>query len=488
MMGRLLGICFLAVLASSAMGQSPPPPAQGVQFSGSVRLRYERWNWFEPAAPADNQYGFFAARSNLILGYQSRGWFDARVDLQNTTLLGLPENAAAPPPAGDLGLGPTYRASHGETNDTRFFLNQAYVTIKSPGRPGTFARLGRFEYLDGLETLTGDATIDWLKRVRLSVRLIGTFAFSHAGRSFDGGLAAWNRPSWNLTVLAAHPRQGGFEIEGMKEISAVDLAALTLTLKPGVVLPRSDLRLFYYYYGDDRSPSDTVVKVDNRPGPVRSADSAAIQIHQLGGHFAKAAAVGGGDGDLMLWGVYQTGDWGFLKHRAWALAAEIGYQPRMAWRPWIRAGVNAGSGDDNPSDVRHATFFQTLPTGRQYAQFPFFNAMNTQDLFIQLLLRPVAGKLAVRTELHRLTLLEPADLWYGGSGAFRRTGNFGFGGRPSNGNDDLATLLDLAISWDPSPQVGVYLYAGHAFGGQLVKAIYPDESADFGYTEVTVRF
>ena len=320
-MRRLLAVFSLAVMAAPALSQSPPPPAQGFHFNAAARLRYERWNWFEPAVPAENSYGFFAAKSNLIAGYQSSGWFDARVDLQNTTLLGLPDNASGPPPVGDLGVGATYLAPHGETDDSRFFLNQAFITLKSPSRPGNFVRLGRFEYLDGLETLTGDATLDWLKRVRLSVRLIGTFAFSHAGRSFDGAQAALNRPRFNLTALAVHPRQGGFEIEGMKDISAVDLGALTLTLKPGTVLPRSEARLFYYYYGDDRSPADTVIKADNRPGPVRAADSAAIQIHQLGGHFAKAVTIGSGEGDLMLWGVYQTGDWGLQKHRAWAIAA-----------------------------------------------------------------------------------------------------------------------------------------------------------------------
>ena len=486
-MGRLSTLLLLAALVTPAMGQSAPA-APGFQANALMRLRYEGWNWFEPSVPADNRYGFFAAKSNLLLRYDTKRSFDAMVDLQNTTLLGLPENAAAPPPAGDLGLGPTYRASHGKSDDSRFFINQAYLTLKSAARPGTFARLGRFEYTEGLETLAGDPTLDWLKRSRISARLVGTFGFSHAGRSFDGLLAALNRPRFNLTALAVHPRQGGFELDGMKEISAVDVAGLALTLKPGATLPQSDLRLFYFYYGDGRSPADTVIKVDNRPAPARAADSAPIRLHQVGGHALRTAAVGNGTGDLLLWGVYQTGGWGALTQRSWALAAELGYQPDMPWRPWLRAGINLGSGDGDPADSKHETFFPLLPTGRQYAQFPFFNSMNTRDVFIQLILRPVPGKLVIRAEIHGLDLMEESDLWYGGSGAFRTSGNFGFGGRPGNGSRELGSLADIAITWDPHPRAGIYLYAGHGSGGEVVRSIYPDGSADFGYAEVTLRF
>jgi hypothetical protein len=481
-------VLFLVVLAMprAAAGQEAAP--SHFKVAASARLRYELWNWFDPAGVGGNSYGYFGAQAHANFTYDSRRWFDLRVDLQNTSLLGLPEESNAAAPLGDLGAGATYYAVHGEGNLSRFFLNQGYVTFKSPGHAATYLRAGRFEYTDGLETITGDPALDWLKRTRISSRLIGTFGFSHGGRSFDGVSGALDHAKVNLTALAVHPRQGGFESEGMPDIGNVDLAALTMTLKPGTLFPRGEVRLFVAYYGDERSPRDTVIKSDNRPAPIRAADSAAISMPMIGAHLIKAFALGSGTGDALLWGVVQGGDWGQLDHRAYAIAAELGFQPRMAGNPWVRTGYYRGSGDDDPANGTHGTFVPVLTTVRQYAQFPFYNAMNLEDLFVQLHLRPIPGKLAIRTDLHRLWLTEPADLWYGGSGAGQQTRSFGFGGRPSGGSRDLATLADLALTWDPTPRASVYLYFGHAFGGQVIDAIYGDSGADFGYGEFTVRF
>ena len=45
---------------------------------------------------------------------------------------------------------------------------------------------------------------------------------------------------------------------------------------------------------------------------------------------------------------------------------EGGFQPRILRRlkPWLRAGYYYGTGDNNPSDNKHGTFFQILPTAR----------------------------------------------------------------------------------------------------------------------------
>ena len=160
----------------------------------------------------------------------------------------------------------------------------------------------------------------------------------------------------------------------------------------------------------------------------------------------------------------------------------------MTWRPWLRAGYFQSTGDDDPADDVHGTYFITLYTSRQFAQFPFYNAMNSKDLFAQLLLRPIPGKLTLRSEVHLLDLSEPADLWYAGSGAFQRRTSFGVGGKPTGGEENLATTLDLAVSWDPSPRWSVYGYVGHAWGGDLPRSIYGSDQATLAYLELTGRF
>ena len=123
--------------------------------------------------------------------------------------------------------------------------------------------------------------------------------------------------------------------------------------------------------------------------------------------------------DVLLWGGLQTGAWGNQDHRAYGFAAEAGYQLKnVKWQPWLRAGYWRGSGDDDPADGDHKTFFQVLPTPRQYARFPFYNLMNNEDIFAQLILKPTS-KLTLRTEAHRLRLSDSADLWYSRAARFK---------------------------------------------------------------------
>jgi hypothetical protein len=96
--------------------------------------------------------------------------------------------------------------------------------------------------------------------------------------------------------------------------------------------------------------------------------------------------------------------------------------------PWLRLGYFRGSGDAPPGDATHGTFFQIIPT-RPYARMPFYNLMNSQDAFAQLVLAPTPA-LALRADAHELRLTSPNDLWYTGGGAFDQT-SFGFAGRPS---------------------------------------------------------
>lgn len=489
-MRPLLTAAFAAlVLAAPGPVVAQVRLSKDLTLTGSTRLRYEGWGWFETGlADQPENYGFFAAQTHLVLNATPAKWLDGRVDVQNTSFLGLPDDANAPPPLGDLGLGAAYFAPERERDDSRVFINQAYLTVKDPSRPGTYLRAGRFEYLDGVEVMSGDPVIDWVKRTRLTARLIGTFGFSHVSRSFDGVTGALDRPRWNVTALASRPRQGGFAIDGMKEVTEVDVAALTATVKPGVLGKRTEGRLFYIYYADRRDPGDQVVKADNRPAPARAADSAAIKLHQLGGHLVRAIPAGKATVDLMAWGVVQTGDWGALDHSAWAGAVEAGVQfPLGGLNPWLRAGYLRTSGDDDPADGTHRTFFQTLTTVRLYAQFPFYNMMNSEDLFAQLVVRPKPGRLSLRSDLHLLRLTNENDLWYVGSGVTVREGSFGYGGRPSGGEKSLATLLDVSATWDPHPRISVYAYAGHAFGKDVIRSIYSGRSGNFAYLETTLK-
>jgi hypothetical protein len=61
----------------------------------------------------------------------------------------------------------------------------------------------------------------------------------------------------------------------------------------------------------------------------------------------------------------------------------------------------------NPADNDHTTFFHVLPTPRIYARTPFYNLMNSEDLFAQFRIRPHA-RVSLRTDARRLRAWGPA--------------------------------------------------------------------------------
>jgi hypothetical protein len=347
-------------------------------------------------------------------------------------------------------------------------------------------RAGRFEFVDGTELAPAHATLAALKRDRIAHRLLGNFAWTHVQRSFDGAHYTLTRPGAapsNVTVVAALPVEGVFRVDAWRPLD-VGVVYGAYTRQFVAPVGASDARLFALHYRDWRD----VGPVDNRPAAARAADRG-VTVSTLGGHWLLAAPTAAGVVDLLAWGALQTGRWGVLDHRAGAVALEAGVQPPVlaALSPWLRAGWFRGSGDRATTDGRHGTFFQNLPTPRPYARVPFFNLMNNEDLFGEVVLSP-GTRVTVRTDVRRLRLAEAADLWYAGGGAFEDGPSFGYAGRPSGGRRALATLADLSVDVRVTPQVGLTLYGARARGGEVARRIHPGGGpAWLGYVELEAR-
>ncbi len=478
----------LAMAAGAPAEMSVDAVSPKLSVGASLRTRWELWNWFEPAGVQNNDYDFIGTQARLSLRWKD-DWFEVFAEGQNSALIDLPTTAIAPAPEGNLGVGANYFQSNRRRNDTGVFLKQGYLTLKKLGLPGLSLKGGRFEFAEGSEALTGDATVDWLKNMRISQRLIGPFGWSHIGRAFDGGVLALNREPYNVTLMGARPTQGGFDLNAMRELGDVTLAYAGFNLFAKRASSISDARLFYIYYDDGRHQT----KTDNRPLAVRNnaAERAAgVQIHTGGANFIHVIHTDVGSFDVLLWGVLQRGDWGLLDHFAWAYDAEVGWQPKWPGKPWLRGGLTRASGDNNPNDDEHGTFFQLLPTGRLYSFSTFYNMMNSQDAYGSLLLRPIPGLLS-RTDFHAVRLTENRDLWYAGSGATitdrNRPEGFGYAGRPANGMRELLTLVETTLSYDWNSSVNTNLYYTHVFGGAVIDRIYRGKQADFGYLEVVLK-
>jgi hypothetical protein len=475
----------LALLSAGAAVAAEPTPSwlDRITFTLSNRIRGEFVDWFAPPAGAApdgaNRYNYIANRFRAGVRVLLPP-VELNLQLQDTELANLPTDASLPPPIGNLGPGAIYFANthHTPQGEPIFKLG----TLTARGR-GFTATLGRFEYRDGLEVVPSDATLAVLARTRIAERLVGPFDFTHVGRSFDGGRVAYDQPDWNVTAFGSRPTQGGFEVSANRELD-IELAGLALTLKRLPQAPPIDARLFYLYYRDQRRDA---VKVDNRPLPERVADTAPISISTIGTDVITAVDAGPGIVDGLLWGTVQTGSWGNESHSAWAWAAEGGYQlPQLPASPWLRAGYNRSSGDNNPNDGQHRTFFQLIPTARTYARLPFFNLMNSGDGFLELMLTP-HERVLIRSDIHWLRVTEGRDLWYSGGGATSNT-FFGYAGSPANGDHSLATLADISVTWTVLDQLTVEGYYGHAFGHSVVGQTFAGQDANYGFLEMTFLF
>jgi hypothetical protein len=115
-----------------AMAQDQPAPIQigSVTFSGSVRERYEVWDWFQPTKPgAENFYGYSGTLIRLSRS-EKREKYDWNIEFAVPVLLGLPDKAVQPAPKGQLGLGASYYAANDKLQNTAFiFPKQAFFRI-----------------------------------------------------------------------------------------------------------------------------------------------------------------------------------------------------------------------------------------------------------------------------------------------------------------------------------------------------------------------
>ena len=469
-----------------AAADAPPAPLKigGVTVTGGFRTREEEWNWFQPDT-GNNSY-LYSGNLFRIAFSQSGESFDWQLEFAAPFLLGLPGNAIASGTQGQLGLGASYFAANNRSQySAMIFGKQGFLRFRNlGGNPGRSLKIGRFEYLDGSETAPKNDTLAAVKRDRVQARLIGNFGFADVQRSFDGVQYLETHPGGAFTFVGAVPTRGVFQTNGWGELNtAFGYAAYTKLWGSG---PHSaETRVFAIYYDDWRP----ILKTDNRPLATRRGDFDNIRIGTYGGHHLSAFTSAAGTIDLLAWGVAQTGSWGRLAQRAYAVDFEGGFQPKILRRlkPWVRGGYTLGSGDGNPNDRTHGTFFQILPTPRPFARFPFFNMENNRDIMGALIFRPHQN-ISTSSEFHALALANANDLWYSGGGAFQPW-TFGYTGRATGGAKSLANLYDTQVEWRLNRSITATAYYGYAQGRAAIAAIYPrGKNGSLGYLELAYKF
>ena len=276
------------------------------------------------------------------------------------------------------------------------------------------------------------------------------------------------------------PTQGGYEESANLTMPRVQVAGATFTKKSS---PWQEWQAFSYAYRDRRS-------LTARPDNSSAADGAVnITVTAFGGSFVRQVVTREGSLDLVVWGAAEAGDWYGQSQRAAALSVEAGHRwVNATLRPWIRGGYDYTTGDRNPTDDHHGTFFPMIPTTRNYALSTAYSPMNLKDAFVQAWIEP--SKFSARVELHRLDLASGADLWYGGSGATASVPGryFGYSGRAANGHTSLGTMAESVADVPIKRFWSINGYLGTMWGGDVVKQSFVGNRLTFWYIENVIRF
>ena len=129
------------------------------------------WQWFA-APPKTNTYGYQESLLRIAVSQRIHSW-DWKLELSQPAELWLPNDAISPISAqGQLGLGGTYYASNGNNSyPAAAFLKQGFLRYRFNGVDRD-VRIGRFEFLGGVETQPKNPTILWLQNNRVQQRLV----------------------------------------------------------------------------------------------------------------------------------------------------------------------------------------------------------------------------------------------------------------------------------------------------------------------------
>jgi hypothetical protein len=164
--------------ASAAPAAAPAPASHGVTFSIYERARNDNWQWFA-APPYNDSYSYLQSLLRISVAQRINHW-DWQAELTQTWVGPLPDHSVSTVSAqGQLGLGGTYYAANSNnTEPVAAFFKQGFVRYNAA--PDKNLRIGRFEFLEGVETHPKNSTILWLQNNRVQQRLVGNFGFSSA--------------------------------------------------------------------------------------------------------------------------------------------------------------------------------------------------------------------------------------------------------------------------------------------------------------------
>jgi hypothetical protein len=447
-------------MAALLVFAATPAAAQNAGESGdpvvtpTIRnvTRAEAWSFFEPpAGGGDPTYSLLGNRATLGVRVDSRR-LTVQGSLQYAQMVGLPRQSIGP---GPLGPGPVFYISAESSRAFQLYFKSLSLRLKNIV-PRLSLEFGRMTYESGENT-------------PFAGRLIGNAEWSMFERAFDGARLDYQGPTWRVHGSFVMPTQGAFEESASPTIGRVQLTSASAS--------RGGVEVFAHNYRDRRAISG---RPDNTGARSPRAD---ISLQTVGSALTRAVL----GVDVQAWGALQRGDWYGDQHRALSASAEARYRwTRIGATPSISAGALYASGDDDPNDSIHGTFFPMVPTTAPSVLAATYAQMNFRDLYVRGRATP-HHRLLLSAEVHRLSLVSRQDRWYSGTGATAFAGQyFGYSSRPSTLATSLGTFLQLSAESALTTHWRIAATAGFIRGGDVVRRQFAGRSLAVFVLENTV--
>ena len=461
--------------AQPAAATPPAPPPDGLHASPSLywkdgphrldlgfsaRVRSEAWDAFSATNPDTDWYTGTRLRFSLRYAYAQK--LALYVEGQDTSVHGLDADLPAPVR--------NYYTTSGLDSSTRgTSLRQAWIELRPIEKLAL--RAGRQDIKLGGEVSYAEPNWKYLKAARLGERLVGTVGWTHGERSNDGGTLSYDAGGHFVYAFAARPTTGVWDVDSSYHPQhGLVYGGAAWTVKRGEWLQNTELGLFAIAYDDERTPANGGL-----------AESALV--YTFGASWLGVYSLGAGQFDALAWIAGQAGDYDGRDHSAYAGIFEAGYQlPALLAKPWLRAGVNFASGDGDPTDGEHHTFFNLLPTNHLYYGFADQLAFqNLKNLFVQLRLSP-HEKLQLNAFIHYFSLMDENDARYFGTGAFSSK-SFGYVSSPSGGARTVGVEYDLVTTLALHKSVALELGISHLEAGRVLPG-----DVEFGYLSLEFKY
>lgn len=458
--GSIFVLCACTMVSTSVIAQDAPPlqnlrfeedwsgfdpsesshflaPLKKIEISDSVwlsiggeqRVRYEQWRNFGFGGMNDDSFTLFRTHlhADLHFGDGWRIFVEGRMNTLNNRDLPGGKRAAL-----DIDEG----SFQNTFVEKKLQLASKDVTV----------RLGRQELQFGKQRLV--SPLDWANNRRI----------------FDGvSVRVQGNGPWKLDVFVTQP-------------VTVDPNELTFNNT------NDDILFSGIYY--TRALGESGTSIDAYALAKNHVDDAPVEEdrYTVGGRyfgtitgnwtFDSEAAIQFGEREVMLEG----GGSEVLDIFAYMLTVEVTYTWKdCEYKPWITAGVDYASGDNDADDGDVNTFDQLFPLAHAFLGFSdVVGRQNVIDVRGTAGFWPMPGKLRAKADIHFLRLADDNDGLYGAGGTLSR---------PAAGEDDLGTAIDLTLFYKFSQHMNVLVGYSYFNAGDFIEDTGPDKNINFFYTQ-----